>query len=475
MMRAKNFARSANPKRWMSATPVATGFNEVKFQKEEVADVMKELPAFNFYEMDPPSPFKYRHTLDKTILVEPPAPKATGQPSVEFAQLENGLRVAAIDNGGLLAQLALAVNGGSRHEVAGNFGASHMVSEVAFKSTAHLSHLRQVKTLEQLGADATTTCVAGREDVTYHCEVLREFMPIVVPLLVGNVLFPRLLPWEVKGAHETTKTSIEALKTNPDAMVKEMLHRAAYYNNTLGRSPFASAQSMSYFTPETIRNFMLDHFAPERMVLVGVNVNIADLSKWAMRSFVDYNAIPLKERDASEAAYTGGDLRLDGPSTFCHLAVGLEAKGANRADLAVLQAHLGDGAFSTSYSDSGLIGLRRSAAGTAGATLANDVATALKGLASLTEAEVARARALAKGNLFRSMDDDATLMNDIAQQLITTGQYCEPSVFATQIDGVTVESATAAASNVLSSTPTVAAYGDNHALPHYDVFKSNLA
>merc|ERR1712039_723302 len=109
-----------------------------------------------------------------------------------------------------------------------------------------------------------------------------------------------------------------------------------------------------------------------------------------MRSFVDYNAIPMKNRDATKALYTGGDLRLEGPSPFCHLAVGLESSPWGQKELApiaLLQAILGNGsassklpgsggtsrlatgivkqnphvescaAFNTSYSDSGLFGV----------------------------------------------------------------------------------------------------------------------
>merc|ERR1712100_669950 len=112
-----------------------------------------------------------------------------------------------------------------------------------------------------------------------------------------------------------------------------------------------------------------------------------------------------------------------------------------------------------------------SAAGADGAALANGVSAGLKGLTSLTDEEVTRAKAVAKGNLFRSMDNDATLMTDIGQQLLTTGEYCAPSQFAALVDAVTAESATSTASKMMSSAPTVAAYGDNHALPHYDVVK----
>lgn len=122
-----------------------------------------------------------------------------------------------------------------------------------------------------------------------------------------------------------------------------------------------------------------------------------------------------------------------------------------------------------------MFGLRRSAAGAGGAALSNEVISGLKSMASLSEQDLELAKALAKGNLFRNMDDDATMMHDISQQLMTTGEYCSPADLAALIDGVTVASATSAASGMLKSNPTVAAYGDNHALPHYNVVKSSLA
>merc|ERR1719439_260950 len=190
--------------------------------------------------------------------------------------------------------MALYVNAGPRFETPENFGVSHMVSLMSMKSTAHLSNLRTVKTLEQLGCNATAACKAGREDIAYTAGVAREYVPLVVPLLVGNVLFPRLLPWEVKSSQDEVKKAIES-KTADDIMI-DMLHRTAYCNNTLGHSTTVGDSGMAHFTPDTIRSFMLDHFAPERMVLVGVNVAHDELSKWAMRSFADYNAIPMKAR-----------------------------------------------------------------------------------------------------------------------------------------------------------------------------------
>jgi len=490
-----------------STTLPVPSFADVKFQKEDVGQVMTELPSFNFYEMKESLPNPYQGTtLDQSILLSPPEP-ALVPPEMKFSRLENGLKIASIDNQGLTSHLGLFVGAGSRFETSANFGVSNMVSAMAFRSTAHLSHLRTAKTLEQLGANATSSCKAGREEIVYHVDVMREFAPLVIPLMIGNVLFPRLLPWEVKAAHAQVKDARAMLHNNADNMVSEMLHKAAFCNNTLGLSPFASERSMSYFTPETIRGFMLDHFAPERMVLVGVNVEHDSLSKWAMRSFVDYNAIPMKPRTETKATYTGGDLRLEGSSPFCHLAIGLESIPFEQKELApvsLLQTILGSGAatttgmgsgvlsrlstqvvrqnpfvescaaFNTSYSDSGIFGVYGVVHPEKAGELAAALTKTLKGLAEVSEDELMRAKSMLKGRLFRQADHGVKLMEDIGQQLLLSNTFGSAGDFAKIIDSVTASDLEGAAKKILSSKPTVVAFGDTHTVPHYSAIEEAL-
>lgn len=486
--------------------PVPT-FTEVKFVKEDVTAVMTELPEFNFYEMKEPMPNPYKGlTMDRSVLYESPEPKLV-KPEVSFSKLENGLKIASIDRGGLTASLGLFVSAGSRFETAANFGVSHMVELMAFKSTAHLSHLRTVKTLEQMGASLSSTCKAGREDIVYQVEVMREFMPLVVPLVVGNILFPRLLPWEVKAMHKSVKDARAAMEGDADAMVSELLHKAAFCNNSLGYSPLATDRSMPYFTPETVREFMLDHFSPERMVLVGVNVEHSEFAKWAMRSFADYNAIPMKPRDGSKAMYTGGDMRVDAASPYCHLAIGLESTPWGRAELApvsLLQTILGGGAavstslgggslsrlstqivkqnpyvascsaFNTSYSDAGIFGIYGVVEPSQAKELATSMTGCLAGLTSISEGELASAKSILKASIYRQVDDGATLMKDMGTQLLLTGRYGSADNFASIIDSVTTSEVEAAAKKLLSSKPTVAAFGDTHTVPHYSAIEAAL-
>lgn len=489
-----------------SNLPVPT-FSEIKFVKEDVEKVMQELPAFNFYEMKESSTNPYAGTtLDRSILLDPKEPQLV-TPKAEFSKLENGLKIATIDKQGLTARLGLFVNAGSRYENASNFGVSHMAELMAYCSTAHLSHLRTVKTLEQLGAHHTSTCKAGREEIVYQVDLQREYVPLALPLMIGNVLFPRLLPWEVKAMSKKVKIAREEHEASADSMINELLHKAAYCNNTLGHSTVASDRSMSYFTPDTVRSYLLDHFAPERMVLVGVNVTHAELSKWAMRSFADYNAIPMKKRDETKALYTGGDMRVEGKSPFCHLAVAFESSPWGQEDHAavtLLQSLLGGGsavskaigsgvtsrlstqvvkqspyvescsAFNTSYSDTGLFGVYGVCKPDKAGDMAKAIATALKGCTTVSKEELAKAKSMLKAKMLRQADNDVELMQDLGQQLLLTGRYGGPSDFAKVIDSVTEAQVADAAKKILSSKLTLAAFGDVHAVPHYSAMEAAL-
>jgi len=264
---------------------------------------------------------------------------------------------------------------------------------------------------------------------------------------------------------------------------------------------------MAYFTPETIRSFMLYHFAPERMVIAGVNVSHSELTKWAMRSFADYNAIPLKQREEAKASYTGGDLRMEGPSAFCNVAIAVESTPWGKKDLAattLLKTILGGGsvmstnpgtgptsrlatqvvgqspyvescaAFNTSYSDSGLFGVYGVSQPDHAGEMCQAIAKTLGGVKSVGEEELARAKIQLKGELFRQADNDAFVLQDLGSQLLVSGHYGSAADFAKAIDRVSASQVSTVAGKLLAGKPTVAAYGDTHTVPHYSAVEAAL-
>ena len=104
-------------------------------------------------------------------------------------------------------------------------------------------------------------CVC-REQIVYSAECLRRFTPLLIPLLIGNVLFPRFLPWELKSNEQKLLHARQRAETNADYVLSECLHAAAWHGNTLGLKLHATPNSLKHFNENTLRNFMLQHFYP---------------------------------------------------------------------------------------------------------------------------------------------------------------------------------------------------------------------
>merc|ERR1712187_122003 len=131
-------------------------------------------------------------------------------------------------------------------------------------------------------------------------------------------------------------------------------------------------------------------------------------------------------------------------------------------------------AFNTSYSDSGLFGVYGVSHPDKAGELAIGMLKALSGMKTITKDELAAAKAVLKTKMLRQVDDDAAMMKDIGQQMLLSDGYGSPAEFCKIIDGTTMEQVTGAAKKLLSSKPTVAAYGDTHAVPHYGAVEAGL-
>merc|ERR1711972_340935 len=131
-------------------------------------------------------------------------------------------------------------------------------------------------------------------------------------------------------------------------------------------------------------------------------------------------------------------------------------------------------AFNTSYSDSGLFGVYGVSQPDRAGDMCAAIAKTLTGLGSVTPQELAKAKAMLKGNLLRQLDDDVMLMQDMGTQLLTSGRYSSVADLSKAIDAVTEANVTSVAKKLFASKPTVAAYGDTHTVPHLSAVESML-
>ncbi|AFZ79081.1 mitochondrial processing peptidase alpha subunit, putative [Theileria equi strain WA] len=480
-------------------------FELVPFKKEDMNVIMSEVPDFKYY---------YIGNSDSKENPYMNVPLTTGiyvkgsegkykpvDQDIKFAKLENGLRIACIDRGGIDTMLGLYVNAGSRFETSSEAGVSSMIENMAFHSTAHLSHLRTIKTVETLGGNIS--CNAFREHMAYHAEGLRSDMPILLNILIGNVLFPRFLPWELKSNKERLDSRRKQIHDSPDSLVTEELHSVAWHNNTLGLHNYCPESSVANYSPDLMREFMLKHFSPDKTVIVGINVDMKELSKWTMRAFAEYNSIPNSVREIETPVYTGGIRYIEGLTPLVHIAVGYEVKsGWNSSDLVVLtvlQSLLGGGgsfstggpgkgmhsrlflnvlnkyewiencmAFNTIHSDTGIFGLYMVADPRYSRNVFEIISKELRGIQKISEKEVERAKNTLKSFLHMSIEHKGIVIEDVARQLLFCNRVLTPSELESAIDAVTVDHVKDAARRLITkSQPSVVAYGNINHLPHH--------
>jgi len=131
-------------------------------------------------------------------------------------------------------------------------------------------------------------------------------------------------------------------------------------------------------------------------------------------------------------------------------------------------------AFNTSYSDSGIFGVYGVVHPEKAGELAGALTKTLKSLTEVSEDELLRAKSMLKGRLFRQADHGVKLMEDIGQQLLLSNTFGSAGDFATIIDSVTTCELLDAAKRMLSSKPTVVAFGDTHTVPHYSAIEEAL-
>jgi len=499
-------------------------FADVPVVREEPAAILADMPELT---LSGPSAVRRsemregqisRSTLDQPLSAElapADAPvessEGTQPPEVRFAKLANGVRVAAVDRHGLCASLGLFVHAGSRYESAGTCSIPHALELMAFKSSAHLSHIRTLKTLEQLGAAAS--CRVGREDLLYQVDVLRDYVPVMLPLMLANVLCPSLLPEEVAAAQEYVFEVQQSLEENTEGLLSELLHSTAYKGNTIGHPLYAEEKDLPLFTAENLRTFLQKKCTPDRLIVMGVNVNFDELCKWTVRSFAEYEGswsspAPVCQ-DPAPAVYTGGEIRVDKPNPLCHLMLGWEVKGGwngpSLAAITVLQMFLGGGgSFSTGgpgkgmhtrlytdvlnrhhwvescqassamYADSGLFTIYA----TVLPQFAGDFVTVLQriftGLSRITPDELQRAKNALKSSIHMNLEMRAIMMEDIGRQLVLSGKVGTAQEFGRMADAVTADDLRMALKECLKSNLTVVAYGAIDGVPKSAIIEQRL-
>jgi processing peptidase subunit alpha len=187
-------------------------------------------------------------------------------------------------------------------------------------------------------------------------------LPQVMAALSDVTWRPHLNESELDDCRQIISYELEDqhTKPHPEPLLMDLVHQAAYSNNTLGLPSLCPSDNISKITIEEVKRFVASHYVPSRMALVGVNVSHDPLVTLAEEHFVNpstaWSDVDTSPVDGSISQYTGGLVQVErdsapiiGPNRLpelTHVAIAMESSSYRHDDFyvfAVLNSLMGGG------------------------------------------------------------------------------------------------------------------------------------
>lgn len=203
--------------------------------------------------------------------------------------LNNGIRVASEALPGHFSGIGVYVDAGSRYENDALRGVSHIIDRLAFKSTSQRTADQMLESIESLGGNIQ--CASSRESLMYQSATFNSAVPDTVALLAETIRDAKITDEEVERQLETADYEIGEIWSKPELILPELVHMAAYKDNTLGNPLLCPKERLEVIDRRTVEAYRKAFFRPERMVVAFAGVEHVEAVKLAEQYFGDMQGI----------------------------------------------------------------------------------------------------------------------------------------------------------------------------------------
>jgi len=418
--------------------------------------------------------------------------------SVEISKLASGLTVVT-DNMPHVETAALGVwaGVGGRDEKPNEHGISHLLEHMAFKGTARRSSREIVEEIEAVGGDLNAG--TSTETTSYYARVMKADVPLALDVLSDILTNPAFEPDELEREKSVIVQEIGAAQDTPDDVVFEHLNELCYPDQPMGRSLLGTAKTLSAFNRDMLRGYLSTHYrGPDMVVAAAGAIDHAQVVAEVERCFAGFDTAPGPKPQAARFG-KGGARVVHRELEQAHLTLALEGVPQTDPSLFSLQVFtniLGGGmssrlfqevrekrglcysiySFHAPYTDTGFFGLY-TGTDPADAPEMMEVAVDVinEAVESLTEAEIARAKAQMKAGLLMALESCSSRAEQMARHVLAYGRPQTVQELVARIDSVSVESARDAARALLSrGAPAVVALGSGRGLDTAVAFAEGL-
>ena len=418
--------------------------------------------------------------------------------TVEVTRLPTGLTVITDAMPHLeTASLGIWAGAGSRDEEPDEHGIAHLLEHMAFKGTARRTARQIAEEIEAVGGDINAA--TSVETTAYYARVLRADLPLAIDVLSDILTEPTFDPDELTREQNVIIQEIGACEDTPDDVVFEYLQETAFPGQSVGRSILGTPATVRAFNPNKLRGYLSRNYRGPDLVVAAAGafdhaVVVAEVER-RLAGFAGPAA------PAPPLARFGGGARIERRDLEqAHVALALQGvpqRDPSLYSLQVFTSVLGGGmssrlfqevreqrglcyaiySFHVSYYDIGMFGLYAG-------TDAGDVRELMQVVVdqieaaseTLTEVEVARAKAQMKTGLLMALESSGARIEQLARHMLAYGRPIPLDEIVGKIDAVTVESARAAGRALMRrGRPAVAVLGPGNGLESAATIAESLA
>lgn len=203
----------------------------------------------------------------------------------QITTLSNGIRVATEALPGHFSGIGVYVDAGSRYENEGLRGVSHIIDRLAFKSTTKRTADEMLESIDKLGGNIQ--CASSRESLMYQSATFNSAVPDAVAMLAETIRDPKITNDEVERQLETADYEIGEIWSKPELILPELVHMAAYKDNTLGHPLLCPKERLESIDSRTVEAYRNAFFRPERTVVAFAGVPHQEAVRLAEQYFGD--------------------------------------------------------------------------------------------------------------------------------------------------------------------------------------------
>jgi predicted Zn-dependent peptidase len=427
-------------------------------------------------------------------LVPPFAPAAM---DLRTRVLSNGLTVASVRLPGFrTAAVGAFIRVGSRDEPASLNGISHFLEHMAFKGTELRDARRISLEIERVGA--SMNAYTAKDHTAYHTVLLSEHMPVALDVLADVIRRSTFPPEEIERERQVILQELGDAADDPESIAQDEFDLKAFPKQAFGRPILGSPRFVRSVTRDDFRHYLDTHYAAGNMVIAGVGaLDHEQFADQVERHFGDMPAGAAAPREA--ARYVGGYRHVDDDYEQTSIALGWPIPA--RTDpiyptYELLGELLGGGmssplfqsvreqrglayqidAWGEGHDDCGTLQVTAGVAPRNLRVFFDVVCTELTALTRrIAPEDLERTRNQQATQLARSLERPMELAETIARDLLVHGRVLSPDERIATTMGITDEALCAAASDLLSRTPTLVLVGRAGRGDHHEAIRRRLA